>query len=179
MPDEGFLARWSRRKTETQRGLAPEPELDVVPVADVIPAAAPTALRGDGLAPAPAADPAPPPVMPTLDDVARLTNDSDFSAFVARGVDQAVRRSALKKLFADPHFNKVDMLDVYMDDFTKPSPVSESMLASLDHAKSVFRRLVDEPEPRPEPESQPEPASDDAAAQQPPQPEQLPEQETR
>jgi hypothetical protein len=78
-----------------------------------------------------------------MDDVAQLTGDSDFSAFVARGVDAAVRRTALKKLFADPHFNAMDGLDVYIDDYTKPSPVTEAMLASLEHAKQVFHRAVD------------------------------------
>ena len=81
--------------------------------------------------------------LPTMDDVARLTGDSDFSAFVARGVDAAVRRTALKKLFADPHFNTMDRLDVYIDDYTKPSPVSEAMLASLEHARNALRRVVD------------------------------------
>jgi hypothetical protein len=79
-----------------------------------------------------------------MEDVATLDKDSDFSAFVARGVDQAVRRGALKKLFADPHFNVMDRLDVYIDDYTKPSPVSDAMLASLEHAKSVFMKMVEE-----------------------------------
>ena len=123
MPDEGFLHRWARRKTEART--------------ESLPARADSAV-----APPAAAEPAPVPP-PTMDDVARLTGDSDFSAFVARGVDAAVRRTALKKLFADPHFNTMDRLDVYIDDYTKPSPVSEAMLASLAHAKQVLRRAVD------------------------------------
>ena len=83
------------------------------------------------------------PHLPTMDDVATLTPDSDFSGFVARGVDQAVRRSALKKLFADPHFNTMDGLDIYIDDYTKPSPLSETMLASLRHAARLFERVAD------------------------------------
>jgi hypothetical protein len=61
-----------------------------------------------------AADPAsgPKPV-PTLDDVARLTPESDFAAFTAPQVDARVRNEALKKLFfGDPHFNTGDGLDV-------------------------------------------------------------------
>jgi hypothetical protein len=107
--------------------------------------------------------------LPTLEDVAALDADSDFSAFVARGVDQAVRRSALKKLFADPHFNAMDRLDVYIDDYTKPSPVSEAMLASLEHAKSALMKMVEE---KPQAESQ-------AEAQAAPQTQQPPEQETQ
>nr|WP_051971627.1 DUF3306 domain-containing protein [Massilia sp. 9096] len=74
-------------------------------------------------------------------DVALLTPESDFSAFVRQGVDADVRRTALKKLFTDPHFNTMDRLDIYIDDYNKPSPMSDAMLASLRHAKSVFRHL--------------------------------------
>lgn len=136
MPDEGFLRRWARRKTEARAGVEPLPE----PEASAgLPVAAPPAAPSDA---PPAAPPASVP-LPTMDDVARLTSDSDFSAFVARGVDAAVRRTALKKLFADPHFNTMDRLDVYIDDYTQPSPVSDAMLASLAHAKQVLRRAVD------------------------------------
>jgi hypothetical protein len=113
-----------------------------VPPAAASTTGAPQAASRAVVAPAAASASAPAP-RPTLDDVARLTGDSDFSAFVARGVDAAVRRTALKKLFADPHFNTMDRLDVYIDDYTKPSPVSEAMLASLEHAKQLFRRAVD------------------------------------
>jgi hypothetical protein len=146
MTDEGFLRRWARRKTEARSGTGPLPE-PVAPVADV-------PLPVDA-APAPALQPAPVP-LPTMADVAQLTGDSDFSAFVARGVDAAVRRTALKKLFADPHFNAMDGLDVYIDDYTKPSPVSEAMLASLEHAKNALRRVVDAVEERPAAEDAPE-----------------------
>lgn len=139
--DEGFLRRWARRKTAVRTGTAPMPEA---------PAPAAVPARADAAVPQSAAAPVP---LPTMDDVARLTRDSDFSAFVARGVDAAVRRTALKTLFADPHFNTMDGLDVYIGDYTTPSPMSEAMLASLAHAKQVLRRAVDtvtdDPEPPP------------------------------
>ena len=144
MTDEGFLRRWARRKTEARSGTEPLPET-VAPVADLpVP-----------VAEAPVAAPAEAP-LPTMDDVARLTSDSDFSGFVARGVDAAVRRTALKKLFADPHFNTMDRLDVYIDDYTKPSPVSEAMLASLEHAKNALRRAVETLDEPPAEEDVPE-----------------------
>jgi hypothetical protein len=132
--DEGFLRRWARRKAESRVDVAPLPE-------PAVPAAVPIDLDAAEV-PSPVVVPGP-ERLPTMDDVARLTTDSDFSAFVARGVDAAVRRTALKKLFADPHFNAMDGLDVYIDDYTKPSPVTEAMLASLEHAKQVFGRAVD------------------------------------
>jgi hypothetical protein len=144
MTDEGFLRRWARRKTEVRSGMAPPPE-PFAPVEDLpVPVA-------EAPAPVPADVP-----LPTMDDVARLTSDSDFSAFVARGVDAAVRRTALKKLFADPHFNAMDGLDVYIDDYTKPSPVSEAMLASLEHAKNALQRVVEAVEEPPAEEDVPD-----------------------
>ncbi|SDE92476.1 Protein of unknown function [Massilia sp. PDC64] len=144
MTDEGFLRRWARRKTEARSGIEPLAE----PVAPVVPPPLPAEAT-------PVAEPVPVP-LPTMDDVARLTSDSDFSAFVARGVDAAVRRTALKKLFADPHFNAMDGLDVYIDDYTKPSPVSEAMLASLEHAKNALRRAVETLDEPPAEEDVPE-----------------------
>jgi hypothetical protein len=134
VPDEGFLRRWARRKAESRTDAAPstEPVAPVAPVADYPSPIVPS--------PVPAPEPA---RLPTMDDVAQLTSESDFSAFVARGVDAAVRRTALKKLFADPHFNTMDGLDVYIDDYTKPSPVTEAMLASLEHARQVLRSTAD------------------------------------
>jgi hypothetical protein len=142
MADEGFLRRWARRKTEVREGREPMPALEPDVGADAVVAVA-------GAAPQPVAAPeaAAERPLPTLEDVATLDKDSDFSAFVARGVDQAVRRGALKKLFADPHFNVMDRLDVYIDDYTKPSPMSDAMLASLEHAKSVFMKMVEDEPP--------------------------------
>ena len=128
MPNEGFLKRWSRLKAEPER-VAAEP----VAVSSAVPAAVPTA-------PATLAPAAETP-LPTLADAALLDAQSDYSAFVARGVDADVRRLAMKKLFADPHFNLGDGLDIYMGDYNLPSPVSPAMLASLSHARSVFARI--------------------------------------
>jgi hypothetical protein len=175
MPEEGFLRRWARRKTEVREGRATEPASAPEPELERVPEPAVTALAeqtAPAPAPVPAPTPAPAPALPTMEDVAALGADSDFSSFVARGVDQAVRRSALKKLFADPHFNVMDKLDVYIDDYTKPSPMSEAMLASLSHAKSVFMRVIeDDPEAQAAP---PEPEAEQAAPLQQP-----PEEETQ
>jgi hypothetical protein len=176
MSDEGFLRRWARRKSEVREGRTSAPEAaPQTPLDSAAPFAAPDAASVSALtrtdAVPPAATPQPESTaerpLPTLDDVAALSADSDFSAFVARGVDQAVRRSALKKLFTDPHFNVMDRLDVYIDDYTKPSPMSEAMLASLEHAKSVFMKMV---------EDEPADAKPEAQTQEPQNP---PEQETQ
>ncbi len=45
--------------------------------------------------------------------------DSDFKPFVAKNVAPEVKNAAFKKLFADPHFNVMDGLDTYIDDYSK------------------------------------------------------------
>ena len=41
----------------------------------------------------------------------------------------------MKKLFADPHFNVMDGLDTYIDDYAKPDPIPPAMLRQLASAK--------------------------------------------
>jgi hypothetical protein len=136
--DAGFLSRWSRRKARVRQGqevaeLAPP----APPRAVVTPAAPPVAGTSTGAPPAhaetPAAAPAPPP--PTLADVSALTRDSDYTRFVGRGVQPEVRNAALGKLFTDPHFNVMDGLDVYIDDYGKPDPLPASMLRQMVQAR--------------------------------------------
>lgn len=138
----GFLTRWSRRKAQLRQGVAPaEP---AVPAAG--PAPAPTAVATPAVATAAAAAPAlpppvaPPPPAPTLADVAALGRNSDYTRFVAPGVDAGVKNAALKKLFSDPHFNVMDGLDTYIDDYGKPDPLSAAMLRKMvqSHALGLF-----------------------------------------
>lgn len=124
MAEEGFLQRWSRLKANPEE----ETELPAAPPAVVEQAALPAASE-------------PERSLPTLEDVARLTSDSDYSAFMAKGVDKTVQRMALKKLFADPHFNVMDGLDIYIDDYNKLEPLAPDMLAALRHAPGVLERL--------------------------------------
>jgi hypothetical protein len=72
-----------------------------------------------------------------MDDVAQLTRASDYSRFVGTGVDRSVSNAAMKKLFSDPHFNVMDGLDVYIDDYGKPDPIPESMLRRMTQSKRL------------------------------------------
>ena len=125
MAAESFFDRWAKNNAERKAETASD-----IPVANKI-----------------AAVPAEPPRVPTIDDVAQLTSQSDFAPFVARGVDEDVKRSALKKLFADPHFNVMDGLDVYIEDFNKFTPMTPAILAALNHAKALLDPLshLDQP----------------------------------
>jgi hypothetical protein len=124
MAAETFFARWSRVKTESRPG------------ADVAPAEPSPVVSPVPAGEAPAAE----PPAPTLEQVAALTADSDFTPFVARGVDEAVRRAAMKKLFADPRFNVMDGLDTYIEDYNKFEPLTPLMVAALNHAKDLIAR---------------------------------------
>jgi hypothetical protein len=55
-----------------------------------------------------------------------------------------VRNAAMKKLFADPHFNVMDGLDIYIGDYNKPDPIPPEMLRQLASAK--FLKLFDDEE---------------------------------
>ena len=120
---QGFsLKRWSRRKFAAARESAPadqETPLAPTPARDEnVPVAAAPAMPG------PATEPALPPVE-------SLTIDSDFTAYLQPEVDESVKRQALRKLFADPRFNVMDGLDVYIDDYTKADPIPPDVLERL------------------------------------------------
>jgi Protein of unknown function (DUF3306) len=143
---DGFLSRWAKRKAQAQTGVGPAEPMPP-PLVEVPPAEA-AALRA--LEPVPVAEPGPTAApLPTLDDVALLTRESDFSRFVAPGVDGGVRNAAMKKLFTDPHFNVMDGLDTYIDDYGKPDPIPESMLRMMRQSKflGLFDDEKDEPGP--------------------------------
>jgi hypothetical protein len=67
-----------------------------------------------------------------------LTPDSDFGQFMRQEISEEVRRKAMKTLFSDPHFNVMDGLDIYIDDYSISDPIPEEMLASLEHAKGLL-----------------------------------------
>lgn len=128
---ESFFGRWSQRKQAQRAGqVLAEPE------------SKPLARQATGQALEPAADPGlrqdvsppqPPPL--TLADAQVLTPESNFAPFVARDVTPEVRNAAMKKLFADPHYNLMDRMDVYIDDYSQADPLPESMLRQMASAK--------------------------------------------
>ena len=156
--DGSFLGRWSQRKVKARHDALPagetiKPAELAKPVSEVerAPAGQPSAAAGAGLQSQAPEKPSP----PTLDDVAKLTADSDYSAFAARNVDASVRNAAMRKLFAgDPHFNVMDGLDVYIDDYSVGVPIPKSMLRQMVQARSLGLlddELVDQDKP-PSPE---------------------------
>jgi hypothetical protein len=128
MAAESFFRRWARLKSDGNAESAAAPAQDQATGNEIATSTSGARRAADS----------PEKPLPTLDDVARLTADSDYSAFVAQGVDKSVQRMAMKKLFSDPHFNVMDRLDIYIDDYNKPDPVSAAMLASLKHAENFL-----------------------------------------
>lgn len=147
---EGFLSRWSRRKAQARAGVEPpEPLEQLDPPGPRMAAPAPVPAAGHDAPPearpaaAPADSPAPAEPLPTLQDALRLTPQADFRPFVRPEVAPEVRNAALRRLFADPHFNQMDGLDVYIDDYSKPDPLPAALARRMVAAQ--FMRLFDEP----------------------------------
>ena len=115
------------------------------------------------------------PPLPTLEDVANLTRDSDYAPFVARQVDPQVRNAAMKKLFSDPHFNVMDGLDTYIDDYGKPDPLPLSMLRQMTSALALGLFADEEKVPE---KATPDGAPSDALAQSLPDEPQAPHEDT-
>ena len=113
---ETFLSRWSRRKqTEPEsRGREDARTEDEIAV-----------KRGLPATPGPTQAQAVPADLPPVES---LTPSSDFTRFMRPDVPPAARNAAMKKLFGDPHFNVMDGLDIYIDDYTKADPIPLAML---------------------------------------------------
>lgn len=122
---EGFASRWSRVKRareqlgdaaviEPSPALPPSNGLDASEDASKPPTAQLAEQDQDTQA-----------VVNALPPVSELTSESDFTAFMQPKVPQALKRQALKQLFRDPHFNTMDGLDIYIDDYSVFTPIPE------------------------------------------------------
>ena len=76
--------------------------------------------------------------LPTEADVADLAPGASVANFMRVGVDEQVKRDALKKLFADPHYNVMDGLDTYIADYGLPDPIPDAMLQGLNQLKTII-----------------------------------------
>ena len=158
---DGFLGRWTKRKAQVREGLpldepgSPSPirsaavgrggQAQAPVVARIAAVASPSPQTGEG--PVPIAAPGEVPG-PTLQDAQALTTESDFKPFMARGIAPEVKNAAMKKLFTDPHYNVMDRLDIYIDDYSQADPIPESMLRQMVGAQflNLFEK-TEQPEP--------------------------------
>ena len=154
----GFLSRWSRRKAEDRQGVAlddagnssnhqgetPGENLNselqgtdavnsdnsLTPFARPVGSTDQKDDQNHHLDSATQKKPA-----PSMADVQSLTKDSDYTQFMAGEVAPEVKNAAMKKLFADPHFNVMDRMDVYIDDYGQSDPIPQAMLRQMASAK--------------------------------------------
>jgi len=156
-PDnERFLSRWSRLK-RAQVAAADGGAPNAVPATPAPSTLAPSAPQAAGAAPAAGARPAAPAAVANeahaLPAIESLTMESDYAPFFQAKVPEGLRRAAVKKLFADPHFNIMDGLDTYIDDYSRPDPLPPGMLGQLVQARDI----IDHPSNRKPEEGEPVP----------------------
>ena len=128
---EGFVARWSRRKQAARN------------IAETLPPPPRAADAADaGIAPAP------PAVLTDKDmpPIESLTAESDFSGFLSPGVSADLRRRALQKLFHLPEFNVRCPLDSEYYDCHGYEPlggiVTHEMRAALEREAEALKRAT-------------------------------------
>ena len=141
-----FLQRWSRRKQAAQAGVVPTE------------AAAEGATQIAAIDPQRVAQASPDrsadadtkhTELPSLDSLQGL--QSDYLDFMQPKVTQQLKRAALKKLFADPHFNVIDRFEAYSEDYTQADPIPAAMLRGLNQAKGLLFPHDDSKQDAPKP----------------------------
>ncbi len=115
---ESVLRRWSRRKVEARDALGDEISRPAGEETDA------SALPAE-----------PEPVLTDADmpPIESLTEESDFSPFMSKGVSEELRNLALRKLFHSQVFNIRDGLDEYDDDFTTFEKLGDIVTADMKH----------------------------------------------
>jgi len=143
--EEGFVQRWSRRKSAAREQTRPaerEPARE-------------TEREGADAAPAPAAQgPAPPAEAPgrrdpeapvdvdSLPDIESLTYESDYTAFMRKGVPAELRKRALQRLWrSDPVLANLDGLVEYGEDYTKIGTAKQVVRTAYQVGRGMLRRI--------------------------------------
>ncbi len=135
MSESNFLNRWARRKAGVIEESVKDNSQQSVPNTEN--KTAQSDSQSDASLTSSQKTPneltAPPEVPPpTMEDVEKIdVKATDFSAFMRADVDPAVQQAAIKKMFRDPHFNVMDGLDIYIDDYSKPDPIPMEMLKRM------------------------------------------------
>ena len=137
-----FFKRWSELKQSQApaKPIAPEPEIKLE--ADQLPATVEQKSTSDE----------PAPVDPvnslTLEDVAKLKPDSDYAQFMQAEVGEDIHQAAMKKLFTDPHYNIMDGLDIYIDDYSQEDPLPAGMLEKMVQSTmlGLFKKVEEIPQ---------------------------------
>lgn len=118
-----FLERWSRLKR-----VEADVAASVAPPVAAPPVAAPAGLQEH-------------PAETALPPIDSLDLKADFTAFMKQEVSESLRRAALRKLFSDPHFHfeRMDKLDIYIDDYSGKDPIPPDMLQKLRQFETLLK----------------------------------------
>jgi hypothetical protein len=138
-----FLSRWSRRKQQARRA-EPEPEPQAVETDE-----APAQELLEPLAEKPALSPEEIEELPNLET---LTAESDISAFLRKGVPEALRNAALRRLWSlDPAIRDfAGHARDYAYDWNSPGGVpGTGPLSAADDVEAMVSRVFGDP-PRPD-----------------------------
>ena len=155
MADEGFLQRWSRRKAEARTApKAGEPEQETALARAELPQAAeprePPASTGSR----PPDDRAAAVDLEALPDIDTLTYESDFTAFMRKGVPPELRKRALQRLWrSNPTLANLDGLVEYGEDYTKIGTAKQVVRTAYQVGRGMLERI--EPEAPGEPPARP------------------------
>jgi hypothetical protein len=140
--DQGFLARWSRRKQAARQAEREQEPEHRAPQGPARTADAEAAQPPDAAGPAAA-----------LPDPATLDASSDFSVFLGRDVPIETHRAALRRLWrADPFYNRHDGLSDYMEDFTDQARAVKGLRTAYRVGRGFLKQAgeaKDHPEPAP------------------------------
>ena len=145
---ENLLSRWSRRKQQAREETEPgNPErIDTQQnLSEKVPEA--SLSSSEALLEAQTE----PEVVLTDEDmppIESLTENSDFSGFMSRGVSDELRNLALRKMYRAASFNVLDGLDDYADDYTSFEKLGDIVTSDMKHRieMEASRKLEQEAE---------------------------------
>ena len=133
--DKGFLARWSQRKQEAKQ---PEPKQDSPAATSDVPSGSIAEVEAE-----PEFD------LSTLPKLEELTETTDITAFLRKGVPEHLRNAALRKSWVlDPAIrNYVNPALEYAYDWNAPGgvPGNSELGAGIDIARMVSQIMGSEP----------------------------------
>lgn len=148
--DENFLSRWSRRKQASREGRdVAQPPLPADAPVEAGRGREASDTRAEQQRPDAASDPgealsgdeAEAPELPPIDS---LTGESDYGPFMRPGVDPALRRLALRKMWQNPKYAVVDDLDPFRADFAAFTPLGDIVTSDMKfHAERLLREQLE------------------------------------
>ena len=153
----GFLSRWSKRKSEedfrespsldanrsSEESVTTEKPIPLNTIMDSgISGKMQTTVVADQTMEAESSSPVPAEPEKVLTDVdmpqlETLDASSDYTGFLSPGVSAALKKVALRKLFAGVGFNVRDGLDDYDDDFTKFEGLGDLVTSDMKHQQEL------------------------------------------